>query len=176
MDSASHNDRHGRDCSDPPKMARYRHGDSASGDGVGIWRRSRHEELKSAREVDSTIGDGRRSWHTKWSRLLETESTSGDGVDLERNLFGVPKVLINDQGSDFCNKTMSILLEKYGVVHKVATAYHPQTNGRQSIDNMKSANSILNPEIHHQHFESLIRIGFLVQDKGRKNALKSANA
>ncbi|RDX77209.1 Retrovirus-related Pol polyprotein, partial [Mucuna pruriens] len=29
--------------------------------------------------------------------------------------FGVPKALISDQGSHFCNKTMSTLLKKYGV-------------------------------------------------------------
>ncbi|RDX82427.1 Retrovirus-related Pol polyprotein from transposon 17.6, partial [Mucuna pruriens] len=42
--------------------------------------------------------------------------------------FGVPKVLISDQGSHFCNRGMAMLLEKYGVVHRVATVYHPQTN------------------------------------------------
>ncbi|RDY00750.1 hypothetical protein CR513_16028, partial [Mucuna pruriens] len=40
-------------------------------------------------------------------------------------LFGVPRVLINDQGSHFCNHAMSTLLEKYGIVHRVAIAYHP---------------------------------------------------
>ncbi|RDX96189.1 hypothetical protein CR513_21178, partial [Mucuna pruriens] len=42
--------------------------------------------------------------------------------------FDVPKVLINNQGSHFCNRAMAMLLEKYGVVHRVAIAYHPQTN------------------------------------------------
>ncbi|RDX80884.1 hypothetical protein CR513_38497, partial [Mucuna pruriens] len=42
--------------------------------------------------------------------------------------FGVPKVLINDQGSYFCNRAMAMLLKKYEVVHQVTTAYHPQTN------------------------------------------------
>ncbi|RDY01845.1 hypothetical protein CR513_14773, partial [Mucuna pruriens] len=45
-------------------------------------------------------------------------------------LFGVPKALISDQGSHFYNKTMSTLLEKYRVVNRVATSYHPQTNGQ----------------------------------------------
>ncbi|RDY02127.1 hypothetical protein CR513_14459, partial [Mucuna pruriens] len=40
-------------------------------------------------------------------------------------VFGVPKALISDQGSHFCNRAMSSLLHKYGVVHRVATAYHP---------------------------------------------------
>ncbi|RDX78780.1 Retrovirus-related Pol polyprotein, partial [Mucuna pruriens] len=43
--------------------------------------------------------------------------------------FGVPKVLISDQGSHFCNRVMSSLLHKYEVVHRIATTYHPQTNG-----------------------------------------------
>ncbi|RDX77050.1 hypothetical protein CR513_42884, partial [Mucuna pruriens] len=34
--------------------------------------------------------------------------------------FGVPKALISDQGSHFYNRAMSSLLEKYGVVHRVA--------------------------------------------------------
>ncbi|RDX61983.1 gag-pol, partial [Mucuna pruriens] len=44
--------------------------------------------------------------------------------------FGVPKALISDLGSHFCNRAMSSLLEKYGVVHRVATAYDPQTNNQ----------------------------------------------
>ncbi|RDY09958.1 hypothetical protein CR513_05589, partial [Mucuna pruriens] len=36
-----------------------------------------------------------------------------------------PKALISDQWSHFCNQAMSSVLKKYGVVHRVATAYHP---------------------------------------------------
>jgi len=39
--------------------------------------------------------------------------------------FGVPKAIINDQGNHFCNSSLASLLQKYGVVHRVATAYHP---------------------------------------------------
>ncbi|RDX84217.1 Retrovirus-related Pol polyprotein, partial [Mucuna pruriens] len=39
--------------------------------------------------------------------------------------FGMPKVLINDQGSHFCNRAMASLLQQYGVTHRIATAYHP---------------------------------------------------
>ncbi|RDX91073.1 Pro-Pol polyprotein, partial [Mucuna pruriens] len=39
--------------------------------------------------------------------------------------FGVSKALISDQGSHFCNHAMASLLEKYEVVHRVTTAYHP---------------------------------------------------
>ncbi|RDX97477.1 hypothetical protein CR513_19745, partial [Mucuna pruriens] len=50
-------------------------------------------------------------------------------------LFGVSKALISDQGSHFCNRVMAMLLEKYGVVHRVATAYHPQTNDQVEVFN-----------------------------------------
>ncbi|RDX98376.1 hypothetical protein CR513_18719, partial [Mucuna pruriens] len=43
--------------------------------------------------------------------------------------FGVPKALISDQGSHFCNRAMASL-QKYGEAHRIATAYHPQTNGQ----------------------------------------------
>ncbi|RDY01782.1 Pol polyprotein, partial [Mucuna pruriens] len=38
--------------------------------------------------------------------------------------FGVPKALISDQGSHFYNRAMAMLLEKYGVVHQIATIYY----------------------------------------------------
>ncbi|RVW61762.1 Retrovirus-related Pol polyprotein from transposon opus [Vitis vinifera] len=44
--------------------------------------------------------------------------------------FGVPKAIICDGGTHFCNKLFEILLAKYGVKHKVATPYHPQTSGQ----------------------------------------------
>ncbi|RDX64558.1 Pro-Pol polyprotein, partial [Mucuna pruriens] len=50
-------------------------------------------------------------------------------------LFGVPKALISDQGSHFCNHAMATLLEKYGVVHKVSIVYHPQTNDQPEVFN-----------------------------------------
>ncbi|XP_057755924.1 uncharacterized protein LOC130975109, partial [Arachis stenosperma] len=36
---------------------------------------------------------------------------------------------------DFCNKPLEALLLKYGVKHKVATPYHPQTSGQAEISN-----------------------------------------
>ncbi|XP_054811565.1 uncharacterized protein LOC129312818 [Prosopis cineraria] len=49
--------------------------------------------------------------------------------------FGIPRAIITDQGTYFCNKTISSLLQKYGVLHKVATPYHPQTNGLAECSN-----------------------------------------
>ncbi|GAU48758.1 hypothetical protein TSUD_281090 [Trifolium subterraneum] len=49
--------------------------------------------------------------------------------------FGIPRAIISDQGTHFCNRAMEALLRKYGVVHRVSTAYHPQTNGQAEISN-----------------------------------------
>ncbi|GKC46030.1 reverse transcriptase domain-containing protein [Tanacetum coccineum] len=42
--------------------------------------------------------------------------------------FGVPKALISDRGTYFCNSQLEKALQKYGVTHKLSTTYHPQTN------------------------------------------------
>ena len=49
--------------------------------------------------------------------------------------FGVPKAIISDGGSHFCNKPFENLLAKYCVKHKVATPYHPQTSGQVELVN-----------------------------------------
>ena len=49
--------------------------------------------------------------------------------------FGVPKAIISDGGSHFCNKPFENLLAKYGVKHKVTTSYHPQTSGQVQLAN-----------------------------------------
>ena len=49
--------------------------------------------------------------------------------------FGVPKAIISDGGTHFCNKPIENLLAKYGVEHKVATPYHPQTSGQVELVN-----------------------------------------
>ncbi|GJV93726.1 reverse transcriptase domain-containing protein [Tanacetum coccineum] len=49
--------------------------------------------------------------------------------------FGVPKALISDRGTHFCNSQLEKALQKYGVTHKLSTAYHPQTNGQTKVTN-----------------------------------------
>ncbi|GKC92584.1 reverse transcriptase domain-containing protein [Tanacetum coccineum] len=49
--------------------------------------------------------------------------------------FGVPKALISDRGTHFCNSQLEKALLKYGVTHRISTAYHPQTNGQTEVTN-----------------------------------------
>ena len=47
--------------------------------------------------------------------------------------FGVHKAIISDGGSHFYNIPFENLLSKYGVKHKVATPYYPQTSGQVEL-------------------------------------------
>nr|GEW73199.1 reverse transcriptase domain-containing protein [Tanacetum cinerariifolium] len=49
--------------------------------------------------------------------------------------FGVPIDLISDRGTHFCNSQLEKPSQKYGVPHKLSTAYHPQYNGQTEVTN-----------------------------------------
>jgi hypothetical protein len=49
--------------------------------------------------------------------------------------FGVPRIVVSDGGSHFISKILEKLLFKYGVRHRVATPYHPQTSGQVEVSN-----------------------------------------
>ncbi|GJS33527.1 reverse transcriptase domain-containing protein [Tanacetum coccineum] len=51
--------------------------------------------------------------------------------------FGISKALISDKGTHFCNKQIEKILKRYGVHHRFATAYHPQTSGK--VENTNTA-------------------------------------
>ena len=57
--------------------------------------------------------------------------------------FGVPKAIISDGGTHFCNKPFETLLAKYRVKHKVATPYHPQTSGQVELGNREIKNILM---------------------------------
>nr|GFA46117.1 reverse transcriptase domain-containing protein [Tanacetum cinerariifolium] len=49
--------------------------------------------------------------------------------------FGTPKAIISDRGTHFCNDQFSRVMAKYGVTHRISTAYHPQTSGQVEVTN-----------------------------------------
>ncbi|GKB53616.1 reverse transcriptase domain-containing protein, partial [Tanacetum coccineum] len=44
--------------------------------------------------------------------------------------FGAPRAIISDRGTHFCNDQFAKVMLKYGVTHRLSTAYHPQTSGQ----------------------------------------------
>nr|GEW15683.1 reverse transcriptase domain-containing protein [Tanacetum cinerariifolium] len=47
--------------------------------------------------------------------------------------FGIPQAIISDRGTYFCNDQFTRVMSKYGVTHRLATAYHPQTSGQVEV-------------------------------------------
>ena len=57
---------------------------------------------------------------------------------LKKNIFskfGVPRVLKSDGGSHLCKYQLKKVLEHYNVRHRVASPYHPQSNGQAKVSN-----------------------------------------
>ena len=57
---------------------------------------------------------------------------------LKKNIFtrfGTPRAIVSDEGSHFVNKAFEALMTGYGIKHKIATPYHPQTSGQAKICN-----------------------------------------
>nr|GEU82685.1 reverse transcriptase domain-containing protein [Tanacetum cinerariifolium] len=49
--------------------------------------------------------------------------------------FGTPRAIISDRGTHFYNDQFVKVMLKYGVTHRLATAYHPQTSGQVEVSN-----------------------------------------
>nr|GEU30114.1 hypothetical protein [Tanacetum cinerariifolium] len=49
--------------------------------------------------------------------------------------FGTPRAIISDRGTHFCNDQFEKVMLKYGVMHRLATVYHPQTCGQVEVSN-----------------------------------------
>ena len=45
-------------------------------------------------------------------------------------LFGPPKVILSDNGTEFVNSEVDSMLRMVGSEHRVTSAYHPRTNGQ----------------------------------------------
>ncbi|RVX11227.1 Retrovirus-related Pol polyprotein from transposon 17.6 [Vitis vinifera] len=91
---------------------------------------------------------GRSGLCPKWVEAIPCRSNDHKVVlkFLKENIFsrfGVPKAIISDGGTHFCNKPFETLLAKYGVKHKVATPYHPQTSGQVELANREIKNILM---------------------------------
>nr|GEV91234.1 reverse transcriptase domain-containing protein [Tanacetum cinerariifolium] len=50
-------------------------------------------------------------------------------------VFGTLRAIISDRGTHFCNDQFEKGMRKYGVTHRLSTAYHPKTSGQVEVTN-----------------------------------------
>ncbi|XP_019157953.1 PREDICTED: uncharacterized protein LOC109154677 [Ipomoea nil] len=84
------------------------------------------------------------------ARATRTDDSKAVADFIKSNIFsrfGIPRAIISDQVTHFCNRTIEALLKKYHVTHKVSTAYHPQTNGQAEVSN-REVKSILEKTVN----------------------------
>ncbi|CAN6584400.1 unnamed protein product [Malus baccata var. baccata] len=77
---------------------------------------------------------------SKWVEAIAAPTNQGSvvlrflqGVIFPR--FGIPRVILSDGGKHFINKPFANLLANYGINHRVAIPYHPQTSGQVEVSN-----------------------------------------
>jgi len=71
--------------------------------------------------------------HSKWMEVHPLSSTSSTSIIqcLRRifSTFGLPEVLVTNNGPNFVSKEFDAFLGRNGVKHKTSAPYHPATNG-----------------------------------------------
>ena len=79
---------------------------------------------------------------SKWVETKVTRTSDSKVVSdfIKSNIFvrfGMPRVMVSNRGTHFCNKMIAALFRKYDVLHKISTSYHPKTNGQAKVSNKK---------------------------------------
>lgn len=82
---------------------------------------------------------------SKWIEAIATRTNDHKVVMkfVQRNIFsrfGCPRAIISDGGSHFTHSQFRALLKKYGITHKIASPYHPQTSGQVEVSNREIKN------------------------------------
>jgi hypothetical protein len=77
---------------------------------------------------------------SKWIEAISSQNNDHKTVIkfLKENIlsrFGIPRAMISDGGTHFCNKPFESLMKKYGITHKVATPYHSQKSRKVELAN-----------------------------------------
>ena len=71
--------------------------------------------------------------------------------------FATPRVIINDRGTQFCNRSIEALLRRYNITHKVSTSYHPQTSGQAEVSN-REVKSVLEKTVNPNRKDWSLRL------------------
>ena len=92
------------------------------------------------------IGDRLSGWCDIFRSPHGTPQAGAEGlITCLRNYFarfGVPEEISSDGGPEFTSKATESFLSRWGVIHRLSSAYYPQSNGRAEVA-VKSAKRLL---------------------------------
>ena len=76
----------------------------------------------------------------KWAEVVALPTNDAKVVVrlIQKNIFTrfeTLRAIISDESTHFCNRIFVAALAKYRIKHKVATIYHPQSNGQLEVSN-----------------------------------------
>ncbi|KAH7838883.1 hypothetical protein Vadar_032240 [Vaccinium darrowii] len=77
---------------------------------------------------------------TKWVEAVPLRNATGTTVAqfIKENIicrFGIPKVILSNNGTPFINKDVGALLQSCSIEHQTSTPYYPQGNGQAEATN-----------------------------------------
>jgi len=77
---------------------------------------------------------------TKWVEAVSLSTATGAAVAnfIKQHIicrFGIPKVILSDNGTPFVNRKVRELLRPYKITHLTSTPYYPQGNGQAEATN-----------------------------------------
>ena len=77
---------------------------------------------------------------TKWVETKATQKSNAHTIlkflyEYFFTRYGFSLEIVSERGSYFLNETTRYLLEKFMIVHKSSTPYHPQDNGQGESTN-----------------------------------------
>ena len=99
---------------------------------------------------------------SKWVEAITCSRNDANTVVgfIQRNIlsrFGVPRIIISDEGIHFANKVFAKLMSRYGIRHIMGLDYHPHSNGQAEISN-KEIKKILEKTVNTSRKDWAIKL------------------
>ncbi|XP_021609169.1 uncharacterized protein LOC110612702 [Manihot esculenta] len=77
----------------------------------------------------------RRGKSSPWLRCVSPEEATRVMEEIHSGIFGIPRMLISDNGKQFDCKTFKDFTMNIGIWHKFSSVAHPQTNDQTEVTN-----------------------------------------
>ncbi|GKF29210.1 reverse transcriptase domain-containing protein [Tanacetum coccineum] len=99
-----------------------------------------YENVLDPKEINETFPLEKVDYLSKWveAKALPTNDAQVVCKFLKTlfSRFGAPRAIISDRRTHFCNdQFFAKVMLKYGVTHRLSTAYHPQTSEQVEVSN-----------------------------------------